>query len=42
MDDAIRIPFTLPTMADFRAAVARREREIEEKQKDPAFRATVD
>lgn len=29
-------------MADFRAAVARREREIAEKQKDPAFRATVD
>lgn len=42
MDDAIRIPFALPTMADFRAAVARREREIAEKQKDPSFRATVD
>ncbi len=42
MSDLIRIPYTLPTMADFRAAVARRERELAEMQKDPAVRAAVD
>ena len=38
----VRIPYNPPTMADYRAAVARRLRYLEDKNKDPAFRAITD